>query len=85
MLHAGGRTPLWFDIRDRFWVPRPDFESGHALPSPTTPHPALSGWEYVDLLMLVALLGIATWLVLRRRRRMATNLLRSSCDASSGG
>lgn len=49
--------------------PPPDFESGYAMP--LTEYPAARGqvWEYLDVFVLVACLGVATWLVHRSRSR----------------
>ncbi len=49
--------------------PPPDFEGGHQLPTTATPAPRALTMEYVDLAVLVAGLGIASWLALRRRSR----------------
>lgn len=49
--------------------PPPDFESGHQLPVTTTP-PARALWlEYTDVAVLVVALGVACWLIYRRRSR----------------
>ena len=49
--------------------PPPDFESGHQLPITTTP--AARAWllQYLDIAVLVVALGLATWLVFKRRSR----------------
>jgi len=51
--------------------PPPDFESGHQLPSPTTPNPRQNLYEYVDVAILSAALALSSYLVLRRRSRKA--------------
>jgi len=52
--------------------PPPDFvESGYELPSPTTPHPRQNIYEYVDAVVLLAALGLASYLVLKKRSRRA--------------
>ncbi len=51
--------------------PPPDFESGYKLPSPTTPHPRQNIYEYVDAAVLLAALGISSYLVLKKRSRRA--------------
>lgn len=49
--------------------PPPDFESGHKLPVTTTPPPRAAALQYVDLAVLAAGLGVATWLIYRKRSR----------------
>ncbi len=51
--------------------PPPEFESGHELPSPTTPHPRQDIYEYVDVTVLLAALGLASYLILKKRNRRA--------------
>ena len=51
--------------------PPPDFESGHQLPSPTTPHPRQDVYEYIDVAVLLAALALSSYLVLRKRSRRA--------------
>ncbi|MFQ6036174.1 MAG: 4Fe-4S binding protein [Sedimentisphaerales bacterium] len=52
--------------------PPPDFvETGHKLPSPTTPHPRQDIYEYIDAVVLLAALGLSSYLVLRVRSRRA--------------
>lgn len=49
--------------------PPPDFESGHQWPVTTTPPARALGLEYADVGVLVAALGLACWLIYRRRSR----------------
>ncbi|MBW8039463.1 MAG: 4Fe-4S binding protein [Planctomycetes bacterium] len=49
--------------------PPPDFESGYEQPSPTTPNPRQDIYEYIDAFVLLAVLSLASYLVLRKRRR----------------
>ena len=49
--------------------PPPDFEGGHQVPVPTTPAARALTLEYLDVVVLVAALGLATWLVYRSRSR----------------
>ncbi|MDO8542855.1 MAG: 4Fe-4S binding protein [Opitutaceae bacterium] len=49
--------------------PPPEFETGHKLPITTTPGPRALAREFLDAGVLLAALGIATWLVYRRRSR----------------
>jgi polyferredoxin len=51
--------------------PPPDFETGYELPSPTTPHPRRSIYEYIDAVVLLAALGLASYLGLKKRSRRA--------------
>ena len=54
---------------DRF--PPPDFETGHELPTTSTPPPQASTAEYVDVAVLVVALLVASLLALRKRSRNA--------------
>src|SRR3569833_468991 len=49
--------------------PPPDFENGHQLPVTPTPVPRALYFEYLDGAVLAAALGVATWLIYRRRSR----------------
>jgi len=49
--------------------PPPDFESGHTLPHSQYPSPRADVYEYVDVVVLVVALGLASWLALRVRSR----------------
>ena len=51
--------------------PPPEFEGGHQLP--VTTQPAARAWvfQYLDVVVLAASLGVATWLVHRKRSRRA--------------
>jgi len=52
--------------------PPPDFvETDHVIPSPTVPGPRLDVYEYVDAAVLLAALGLASYLVLKKRSRRA--------------
>lgn len=51
--------------------PPPDFESGYQRPSPTFPSPRQTVYEYVDVAVLLAVLSLASYLVLRKRSRRA--------------
>jgi len=55
--------------------PPPDFESGYQQPSPTTPHPRQDIYEYIDVVVLLAALGLSSYLVLRWRTRRAIFVL----------
>lgn len=49
--------------------PKPEFENGYTQPSPTTPEPRATGWEYADVAVLVLVMSLAAWFVLRKRSR----------------
>ena len=49
--------------------PKPEFETGYVQPSPTTPEPRGLAMEYLDVLVLLAVLSLATWFALRSRSR----------------
>ena len=49
--------------------PPPEFESGHQLPVMPTPAARALLWQYLDVAVLGVLLGLATWVVYRKRSR----------------
>ncbi len=49
--------------------PPPEFESGHQLPVATTPAARPVWFQYLDVAVLVACLGLASWLIYKRRSR----------------
>jgi len=49
--------------------PKPEFESGYTLPTPTTPEPRSISLEYFDVLILIAVLVMASWFILKARSR----------------
>ena len=49
--------------------PPPDFEGGHQLPETTTPPARAWLLQYLDIAVLAASLGVATWLIYRQRSR----------------
>jgi len=52
--------------------PPPDFvETDHVIPSPITPGPRQDVYEYIDVAVLLAALGLASYLVLKKRSRRA--------------
>ena len=56
--------------------PPPDFvETDHVLPSPTSPGPRQDVYEYIDAGVLLAALGLASYLVLKKRSRRAIFVL----------
>jgi ferredoxin len=61
---------LWVSVavaEQRF--PPPEFEGGHQLPPTTTPAPRALWLDYLDVAVLAATLGLATWLGLKKRSR----------------
>ena len=55
--------------------PPPDFESGHELPDTTAPGPRQGMYDYIDAIVLVAALSLASYLILRKRNRRAVFVL----------
>lgn len=55
--------------------PRPEFESGHELPSPTFPLPRANLYDWIDVAVLFSCLAVGAYLVLRARRRRTVALL----------
>jgi polyferredoxin len=52
--------------------PPPDFiETDHVIPSPTVPGPRQDIYEYIDVVVLLAALGLSSYLVLKKRSRRA--------------
>lgn len=49
--------------------PKPEFDSGYVQPDPTTPEPRTMALEFFDVLVLLAVLGLASWLAIKRRSR----------------
>jgi NosR/NirI family transcriptional regulator, nitrous oxide reductase regulator len=63
-----GLLPSAFGV-ERF--PPPEFDSGYRMPATTTPVPRAPGMEYVDVLVLLVTLSLATHAVLKQRSRRA--------------
>jgi len=49
--------------------PPPEFETGHQLPATTTPAARALALHYLDVIVLAACLGVASWLIYRKRSR----------------
>jgi len=73
LLWMGCFLPALAPAENRF--PPPDFETGHQLPVTTTPPPRAVFFEYIDVVVLAATLGVATWLVYRKRSRKGITAL----------
>ena len=59
----------------QYQMPPPDFGESYSLPAPTHPEPP-SGWVHIlDIVLLAAGLGLAAWLILKRRSRRGILLL----------
>jgi NosR/NirI family nitrous oxide reductase transcriptional regulator len=50
--------------------PKPEFESGYTIPTPTTPEPRAVSLEYIDVVILVIVLAMASWFILKARSRV---------------
>jgi NosR/NirI family nitrous oxide reductase transcriptional regulator len=59
--------------QDRF--PRPEFESGYALPQIQEPQPRAGAWLAVDAVALAAAIGVSAFLVLKKRSRIGIVVL----------
>jgi NosR/NirI family nitrous oxide reductase transcriptional regulator len=62
-----------FAFVERF--PRPEFQSDYVLPKTTTPNPRSTVLEYVDVLVLIGALGLASYVTLKKRSRNHTFIL----------
>jgi NosR/NirI family transcriptional regulator, nitrous oxide reductase regulator len=49
--------------------PKPEFETGYQIPETTIPAPRAQAMEFVDLFVLIAVLGFGVWLVFKKRSR----------------
>jgi ferredoxin len=49
--------------------PKPEFDSGYEQPDVITPEPRAMGLEYFDVLVLIGVLSLASWLALKKRSR----------------
>lgn len=49
--------------------PKPEFGSGYTQPTPVTPEPRAAALEYTDVLVLLIVLSIGTWLAITKRSR----------------
>ena len=49
--------------------PMPEFQTEYELPETTRPEPRAPGMEYMDLLVLIAVLGLTAWMVFYKRSR----------------
>mgnify|MGYP001213513377 CR=1 FL=1 len=61
-----------FQLYNTFAVqrfPKPEFESGYITPPTLTPNPRAEILAILDVVVLVATLAVATWMVLKKRSR----------------
>lgn len=63
--------------QDRF--PKPEFDSGHIVPKPTTPEARSLLLQYLDVLVLFISLSLSSYFALKKRSRRATALLSFFC------
>lgn len=49
--------------------PKPEFESGYVQPSTLTPNPRAEALAILDVVVLLATLSFATWMILKKRSR----------------
>jgi polyferredoxin len=59
--------PAGIKAQQRF--PKPEFENGYVLPATETPNPRSGTMEYLDVAVLLMVMGMTSWYVLRRRSR----------------
>jgi NosR/NirI family nitrous oxide reductase transcriptional regulator len=59
----------------QYQLPPPDFGDSYTLPTPTHPEPRSEWVRILDIVILVAGLGTAAWLILKRRSRKGVLLL----------
>ncbi len=57
----------YLQAQQRF--PKPEFDSGYLQPNPTQPEPRAMALEYFDVLVLLAVLSLASWLAIKKRSR----------------
>ena len=66
-------SPIPFLLASTAWAeqrfPPPDFEGGYQLPLTSTPLPRAEWLQTLDVAVLLGALGLALWLVYRRRSR----------------
>jgi len=49
--------------------PKPEFESGYVQPDPVTPEPRAQAMEYLDVLVLLVVLSMVSYMALKKRSR----------------
>ena len=49
--------------------PKPEFGNGYTQPSPITPEPRILALEYFDVVILLVVVSLASWLAIRKRSR----------------
>jgi ferredoxin len=56
-------------IKEQYRFPRPDFESGYVYPEQTHSIPNEALWAYLDIAILVFLMGFVAWAVIKKQIR----------------
>ncbi len=49
--------------------PKPEFESGYVQPDPETPEPRAQAMEYLDVIVLLIVLSVVSYMALKKRSR----------------
>ena len=60
-------TGSFLHAQQRF--PKPEFDTGYVQPDPSTPEPRAMAMEYFDVLVLLVVLSLASWLAIKKRSR----------------
>ncbi len=55
------------EAQQRF--PKPEFKTEYSQPSPTAPEPRGVGMEFVDVALLVLVMGLTAWFAIKKRSR----------------
>jgi ferredoxin len=55
--------------------PAPEFRSGYQMPQLVTSRPFSAAWAHIDIALLVVALGLAAWLVFKKRSRRGLVML----------
>jgi len=59
--------------------PRPDFETAYEMPATQAPLPRGAAWDWIDVVLMVVALAVASYFGLRRRSRLGLLLLSVAC------
>ncbi|MGC9341594.1 MAG: 4Fe-4S binding protein [Bacteroidales bacterium] len=60
---------IFIEVNAQQRFPKPEFESGYEQPNPTTPEPRSNSMEWVDVIVLLVFLGLASWFAIKKRSR----------------
>ncbi|NJK85781.1 MAG: 4Fe-4S binding protein [Bacteroidales bacterium] len=58
-----------FQVFSQQRFPKPEFENGYQEPVTTTAEPRSSTMEYLDIAVLVLIMGVSAWLAIKKRSR----------------